>query len=317
VTAHRVVLLSSEWLGSEGARVVQEILSAAGVAIDWSELACGQGPLHEDALAQCRKADAILKGEIAMGERALPLSVELRRALGLWATVRPVQALPSVPARWPGLDLLCVRETSEDVYSGFEHTVTEGVYEAVKVTTRAASERIARFGYDLARTRGRKKVTIVHKANIMKRADGLFLGTAREVGKAYPDIVTDDLIVDALCMRLVRRPTDFDVLLLGNLFGDIVSDLCSGLAGGGVAATSASFGDGPPLFDDGGHGSADVEPIPMLRAAIWMVRHLGEEAAAGRIENALFATLEAGVRPVGLGGETGVLDMGDEVISRL
>jgi isocitrate dehydrogenase (NAD+) len=315
--ARRVVLLSSEWLGSEGARVVQEILSTAGAAIEWSEVACGQGPLHEEALRQCREADAILKGPIAMGERALPLSVELRRALGLWATVRPVRALPHVAARWPGLDVLCVRETSEDVYSGFEHTVTEGVFEAVKVTTRAASERIARFAFELARSRGRKKVTIVHKANIMKRADGLFLETAREVGKSYPDMATDDIIVDALCMRLVRRPTDFDVLLLGNLFGDIVSDLCSGLAGGGVAATSASFGEGPPLFDDAGRGTADVEPIPMLRAAIWMVRHLGDAATADRIEAALHGALESGARPVGLGGKHDVVAMGDEILSRL
>jgi isocitrate dehydrogenase (NAD+) len=313
----RVVLLSSEWLGSEGARVVQEILSAAGLAIDWTEVACGQGPMSAAALDQCRKAQAILKGPIATGERALPLSVELRRALGLWSTVRPVRALPHTPARWPALDLLCVRETSEDVYSGFEHTVTEGVYEAVKVTTRAASERIARFGYELARKQGRKKLTIVHKANIMKKADGLFLETARAVGKEYADIATEDVIVDALCMRLVRRPTDFDVLLLGNLFGDIVSDLCSGLAGGGIAATSASFGDGPPLFDDAGRGAADTEPIPMLRAAIWMVRHLGESETADRIESALVRSLEAGKKPTGLGGSTGVPEMGEEIIARL
>ena len=312
----RVVLLSSEWLGSEGARVVQEILSAAGAGIEWSELACGTGPLHQDALGQCREADAILKGPIAMGERALPLSVELRRALGLWATVRPVRALPHVPSRWPGLDVLCVRETSEDVYSGFEHTVTDGVFEAVKVTTRAASQRIARYAYDLARSQGRKKVSIVHKANIMKKADGLFLETAREVGKGYADIATEDIIVDALCMRLVRRPTDFDVLLLGNLFGDIVSDLCSGLAGGGVAATSASFGDGTPLFDDAGRGTPDVEPVPMLRAALWMVRHLGDAATADRIETALHRALES-ARPVGLGGTRDVVAMGDEILSRL
>jgi isocitrate dehydrogenase (NAD+) len=311
----KVFLLSQP--GAVGARHVRKILAAAGATIEWSELACGPGPLSADAVARCRHADAILKGPVATSERALPVSVEIRRALGLWSTVRPVRALPHVPARWPTLDLLCVRETSEDVYSGFEHTVTDGVYEAVKVTTRAASERIARYGYELARSHARRKLTIVHKANIMKKADGLFLETARAVGKEYPDVATEDVIVDALCMRLVRRPTDFDVLLLGNLFGDIVSDLCSGLAGGGVAATSASFGDGPPLFDDGGRGGADMEPVPMLRAAIWMLRHLGDADAAARVERALVHALEAGVKPVGLGGAAGADEIGEAIAARM
>ncbi|MHC4830907.1 MAG: isocitrate/isopropylmalate family dehydrogenase, partial [Planctomycetota bacterium] len=234
-----------------------------------------------------------------------------------------VRALPGTRARFPGIDLVVIRETSEDIYSGLEHEVADGVYEAVKVTTRAACERVARFAYDYARAHGRKKVSIVHKANIMKRSDGLFLRTAQEIAEGYPEIETEDVIVDALCMRLVRDPLRFDVLLAGNLFGDIVSDLASGLGGGISASPSISIADGVRSFENP-HGkvpeltgTGKASPIPMLVPAILMLEHLGEADAARRTWSALEGVLEDGLRTVDLGGEAGCAEVQRALIARL
>ena len=322
--AQRVTLIPGDWIGPEVCAVVQEIIAAAGVEIDWDEQSCADG-VSEALLASCRRSQVVLKAKVD-AQRApgqLPPTIQLRKALGLWATIRPVQALPGAPARFPGTDLIVIRETSEDIYSGFEHEVTAGVYEAVKVTTRAACERIARLAYDVARRRGRQKVTIVHKSNIMKKSDGMLLRVAREVAAGYPDIQTDDVIVDALCMRLVRNPHHFDVLLALNLFGDIVSDLCSGLAGGISASPSASYGRGMALFETP-HGKApdlvgkdQASPIPMLRAAVLMLEHIDQKAAAGRIEAALLRTIEGGLRTRDLGGSAGLSETRDAIIAAL
>ncbi|MEL6348122.1 MAG: isocitrate/isopropylmalate family dehydrogenase [Myxococcota bacterium] len=322
--AHPVTLISGDWIGPETCAAVQQIIAAAGVDIRWDEQSLATG-VTDDVLASCRKNRVILKAKVNAQRVSgqLPATVVLRKELGLWATIRPVLALPTVQTRFPGVDLIVIRETSEDIYSGFEHAVTNNVFEAVKVTTRDACERIARLGYDIARRRGRRKVTIVHKSNIMKKSDGMFVRVARQVAESYPDIETNDVIVDALCMRLVRNPHDFDVLLTLNLFGDIISDLCSGLAGGITASPSASHGGGIAMFENP-HGNAPdlvgankANPIPMLRTALLMLEHLGEKAAAARIDQAMRAALEAGLRTADMGGDTAADQARDAIIANL
>ncbi len=311
--AHDVTLIPGDWIGPETCRVAQSIIEAAGVDINWHEHPITDGQISPELLESCRTNATVLKAKVASNPTLgqLPPTVELRKALKLWATVRPVRALPGTNARFPKTDLLVIRETSEDIYSGMEHAVTDQVFEAVKVTTRSACERIARFAFEAARAAGRKKVTIVHKSNIMKQSDGMFLHVGQAVGAEYPDIETDEVIVDALCMRLVKDPTWFDVLLTGNLFGDIVSDLCAGLAGGITAAPSASHGDGIALFENP-HGIAPklvgtgrANPIPMLRTATLMLDHLEETAAAKRIEDAIAAASQDGLCTVDMGGDDG------------
>ena len=322
---HRVTLLPGDWIGPETVTVLQAVFRAAGVDITWETFTEVRGSLSDALLDSCRSTGVVLKARLDPGRTAgqLPPTVQLRKALGLWATTRPVSALPGVPAIFPGIDLIVIRETSEDIYSGFEHEVTDGVFEAVKITTRAACERIARFAFESARRAGRRKVTIVHKSNIMKQSDGMFLRVAREVAAAYPDIATDDVIVDALCMQLVRTPDRFDVLLTGNLFGDIVSDLCSGLAGGITASPSASYGEGVALFENP-HGMAPdlvgtgrANPVPMLRTGLMMLHHLGEGDAAGRVDRAVRSAYTEGLRPVEHGGADGCAEVQAAVLARL
>ena len=308
--ALHVTLLPGDGAGPENADHVAALFAAAGVDVAWERFDTAGDDLPAAALESARRTGLVLKGHISGARKLgrLPATVRLRKELGTWATVRPVQALPGCPARFPKIDLVVVRETSEDIYSGMEHEITDGVYEAVKVTTAAACTRIARHAFELARRTGRKKVTIVHKSNIMKKSDGLFLRTGQAVGAEYPDIVTDEVIVDALCMKLVRNPGAFDVLLCGNLFGDIVSDLCSGLAGGMVAAASMSTGDGPAIFekahgqDPALRGTDRQNPLPLLQAGLLLLAHSGEAAAAERLRAAMVATCEAGVRTADQGG---------------
>ena len=253
----------------------------------------------------------------------LPFTVRLRQELGTWSTVRAVRTLPGAPAVFPDTDVVVIRETSEDIYSGMEHEITDGVYEAVKVTTAAACERIARYAYDYARAHGRKRVDIVHKSNIMKKSDGLFLKTAQKVAADYPDIETGEVIVDALCMRLTRWPAQFDVLLCGNLFGDIVSDLAAGLTGGILTGASASYGDAAAIFANP-HGKAldivgadKANPIPLLRAAKHMLRHLGEDAAADRLIAAIEGAVAAGVHTADMGGSASTSELKAAILERL
>jgi isocitrate dehydrogenase (NAD+) len=323
--ARRVTLIPGDWIGPEICHVMQVVIAAAGVDIDWDVRECRGGQLDAGLLESCRRNGVVLKARLDASRVAgrLPPTVALRKELGLWATVRPVRPLPGIDVRFPGIDLIVVRETSEDIYSGLEHEVVEGVYEAVKVTTQASCERIARFAYELARARRRRKVTIVHKANILKQADGLFLRVGQEVGRQFPDITTDEVIVDALSMRLVRDPSRFDVLLTGNLFGDIVSDLASGLAGGIMASPSASYGEGVAMFENP-HGKAPelvgtgrANPLPMLLTALLMLEHIGEDLAADRISRAIAGALAAGLRTVERGGPHGLAEVQDAVIARL
>lgn len=323
--AHKVTLIPGDWIGPETCDVVKTIVKAAGVDIDWNVHNLTTDVLDDELLKSCRSTKVILKGKVASPRKEghLPPTIELRKALGLWSTIRPVSALPNRGARFPDIDLIVVRETSEDIYSGFEHEVTQGVFEAVKITTRAACERIAKAAFELARSQNRSKVTIVHKSNIMKKSDGLFLKVCLDVSKDYPDIETEEAIVDALCMRLVKNPLQFDVILTANLFGDIVSDLCSGLAGGITAAPSASYGDNIALFENP-HGNAPnlvgadlANPIPMLRTALLMLDHLGEHVAASRIMTALEQCCTDGAQTIDQGGTDGCKAIQAAILSAL
>lgn len=322
--AHRITLVPGDWIGPETCTVVQEVLQAAGLDIDWDVQTLSPTSV-EAVAASARKTGLVLAARVDAPRTVgrLPPFVALRRELGVWAAVRPVRAIPYSGARFPNLDLFVVREVSEDIYAGFEHEVTEGVYEAIKITTEAACERIARWAFQVARKHGRRKVTIVHKSNIMKRSDGLFLATAQRVAAEFPDLQSEEVIVDALCMKLVTRPQQFDVLLTGNLFGDIVSDLVSGLAGGITASNTLSYGEGVALFSNP-HGRAEAltgkglaNPLPMLQVANGMLRHMGLLAERDRIEAAMLGALEAGVRTADMGGTASTAQVRDAVIARL
>ena len=321
---HEVTLIPGDWIGPETCAVVQLVLDGAGADIRWDVQ-----PLTVETLDRvvesARRTGTVLSARVETRREAgqLPPTVELRKRLGVFSSIRPVRALPYSNARFPDLDLFVVRELSEDIYAGFEHEVTDGVYEAIKITTKEACERIARWTYQVARKHGRERVTIVHKSNIMKRSDGLFLATALEVGKEFPEIRTDEVIVDALCMKLVRWPGSFDVLLSGNLFGDIVSDLVSGLAGGITASATSSYGEGVAIFSNP-HGRAEdlvgrdlANPIPMLLSSLWMLRHLGELALHDRVYSAMMRTLADGVRTRDMGGSATCTELGAGILARL
>ncbi|MED5374311.1 MAG: isocitrate/isopropylmalate family dehydrogenase [Myxococcota bacterium] len=311
--SHRVTLVPGDWVGPETARAVQRIIASAGVDIHWEEHPIVDGLVSEQLLESARSTGRILKNRTKAPRVAgkLPAGVHLRKELGIWAQVREVKNIPGLNARFNDVDLLVVRETSEDIYKGFEHETTPGVYESVKLTTQPACERIARFACELALSKGRKKISIVHKSNIMKKSDGLFLRTARDVIAEYPTLDSEDVIVDALCMRLVKRPSDFDVLVAGNLFGDIVGDLATGLAGGISVGGSVNLGDGIKLFENP-HGKAEslvgtgrANPIPNLMIALPLLEDLGEERAAGRIRDAVHGALADGLTTVDCGGADG------------
>lgn len=321
---HRVTLLPGAWVGPETCSVMQDVIAATGVLIEWERFDAVD-EIPDALLESARRTGRLVRGRMS-GVRTqgqLPPVVHLRQTMGSWCMMREVRAVPGTPARFPDIDVVVIREASEGIYTGMEHAVADGVYEAIKVTTRAACERIARHAYEWARANGRKKVSIVHKSNIMKKSDGLFLRTAQQVSKDYPDIETDEVIVDALCMRLVRWPASFDVLLTGNLFGDIVSDLCSGLAGGLTASTTTTLCDGVTLFENP-HGKAAelvgrdlANPIPMVQAGVHLLRDLGETIAADRIEAAIIATAGAGILTADQGGDARCSEVRDALLAHL
>src|SRR5664279_290166 len=245
-------------------------------------------PLPPATIAPIRRTKVCLKGPITtpIGTGFKSVNVSLRQSLDLYANLRPVKNLPNVASRYGDLDLVVVRENTEDLYSGLEHEVVPGVVESIKIITERASTRIARFAFEYARTHGRKRITAVHKANIMKLSDGLFLQCFRNVAKEYPNIEADDKIVDNLCMQMVMNPIQFDVLLLENLYGDIVSDLAAGLVGGLGVVGGANIGENGAVFE-AVHGSAPdiagqnkANPLALLQSAVLMLHHIGEPAAA-------------------------------------
>jgi isocitrate dehydrogenase (NAD+) len=299
---HVVTLIPGDGIGPEVTKPAQEIIAAAGVEVEWESFAAGaealarSGETVSDALLDSiRRNKVALKGPLTtpVGEGFSSANVELRKALDLYANLRPVKSLPGVKSRYENIDLIVVRENTEGLYSGIEHVVVPGVVESLKIITEKASTRIAKFGFNLAREQGRKKVAVVHKANIMKLSDGLFLRCARDVARDFPDIQTKDVIVDNACMQLVINPYQYDVLILENLYGDIVSDLAAGLVGGLGLVPGANIGDGCAVFETV-HGSApDIKgqnkanPTAMILAAIMLLRHIGEAEAADKIYAAL------------------------------
>lgn len=322
---HKITLIPGDWIGPETCKVAQKVIAAAGVDVEWDVQPIVDGEVTEELLASCRRNKVVLKAKVASHRNvgALPPTVALRQNLGLWATVRPVRALSGMNAKFPNIDVVVIRETSEDIYSGFEHEVTEGVYEAVKITTPKACERIARHAYEYAVANNRKEITIAHKSNIMKQSDGLFLKIARDIGSEYPQIKTSEVIVDALCMQLVRYADSFDVILSGNLFGDILSDLCSGLAGGITASPSFSYGEGLAIFETL-HGKApeivgqdQANPIPILNAAIMMLDYLEEKEASNKIKLAIDVVVASNLKTLDMGGKVSCTEISAAIIAAL
>jgi isocitrate dehydrogenase (NAD+) len=298
-----VTVIAGDGIGPEVIHAAMEVMSAAGARLDWEEQLAGKSAVLEfgtpqpgELLRSIRRNRLAFKGplETRVGrEGHRSVNVALRRHFDLFANLRPIRTLPGVPGARAGVDLVVVRENTEDLYAGIEHQIAPGVVESVKVITARASRRIARFAFELAKRERRRKVTAIHKANIMKLSDGLFLACARRVSKHFPRIVYEELIVDNACMQLVQRPEQFDVLLLENLYGDIVSDLCAGLVGGLGVVPGANIGARGAIFE-AVHGTAPdiagrdlANPIAALSSGVMLLRHVGQNAAAARIEKAV------------------------------
>lgn len=307
--AHKVTLIPGDGIGPEVVKPTLDIIKSAGVKIDWDTHLAGTEALkkHGTTIPQAlmdsfNKNKVALKGPVTtpVGEGFSSVNVELRQTFNLYANLRPIKNLPGVKARYQNVDLVVVRENTEGLYSGIEHEVVPGVMESLKIITEKASTRIAKFAFEYAKKNRRKKVSAVHKANIMKLTDGLFLSCARKMAQKYPRVAFNDIIVDNACMQLVLDPLQFDILLLENLYGDIVSDLAAGLVGGLGLVAGANLGDRHALFEPV-HGSApDIKgkgianPSAMITAATMMLRHIGERAAANRIDSALEKVLWRG-----------------------
>jgi isocitrate dehydrogenase (NAD+) len=330
---HRITLIEGDGIGPEVTSAVVRILEAAGLQAEWEPHLAGVraiephgSPLPVELLDSIGRTKVALKGPVTtpVGGGFTSVNVGLRKALGLFANLRPVWNIPSVPSRYEGIDIVIVRENTEDLYSGLEHEVVPGVVESLKIITDQASTRIATFAFEYARKHGRKRVTAVHKANIMKMGDGLFLKCVQKVADHYPEITCDDRIVDAACMHLVMNPAQFDMLLLPNLYGDIVSDLCAGLVGGLGVVPGANLGEEIGVFE-AVHGSAPdiagkglANPTALLLSALLMLRHIGEAPMADRIMKAVSATLADGkVRTRDLGGTATTAAYTDAICARL
>jgi len=306
---HKITLLPGDGIGPEVTAAVVAIIECAGVEVEWEKFVVGAEALARfgDPLPQ-EVLDSILRNKVALkGPVATPIAtgfasinVRLRKTLDLYANLRPVKSLPNVITRYEDIDLIVVRENTEDLYAGIEHEVVPGVVESLKIITEKASTRIARFAFEYARTHDRKRVTAIHKANIMKMSDGLFLKCFRTVAADYPNIEADDRIVDSTCMQLVMNPTQFDVLLMENLYGDIISDLAAGLVGGLGVVPGANIGEAGAVFE-AVHGSAPdiagqnkANPLALLKSAVLMLYHLSEMDAAKRVDGAIERVLASG-----------------------
>jgi isocitrate dehydrogenase (NAD+) len=330
---HAATLIAGDGIGPEVTDAAVRVLDAAGVAIEWDRVEAGGEviakygtPVPEPVLQSIRRRGVALKGPITtpVGEGFRSANVTLRQDLDLYACVRPVRSIPGLASRFEGVDLIVVRENTEDLYSGLEHRVCPGVVESIKVITERACLRIARYAFRMAEQRGRKKIAAVHKANIMKLSDGLFLECCRRIAREHRDVAYDEVIVDNCALQLVRDPTQFDVLLLENLYGDIMSDLCAGLVGGLGVVPGANVGDDVAVFE-AVHGSAPdiagkrfANPTAVILSGVEMLRYLGELDAADRVEAAVHATLaEPTLRTRDLGGKAGTDEFTDAVIERL
>ncbi len=332
--AHRVTLIPGDGIGPELAEATRRVLDATGIEFEWEVVDAGEAtiaahgtPLPDAVLESIRRNKVAIKGPITtpVGEGFRSVNVTLRQALGLYANLRPARSMKGVVSRFDDIDLVIVRENTEDLYAGIEHRVGRDAAESIKIITREASERIARFAFEYAVANGRRKVTAVHKANIMKLSDGLFLESCRTVAADYAGrIEFEDRIVDNMCMQLVQKPELYDVLVLPNLYGDIVSDLAAGLVGGLGVAPGANIGPDAAVFE-AVHGSAPkyagqnkANPTALILSGALMLRHLGHPDVASRLEDALRAVVAEG-RSVtyDLGGNAGTSQFADAIIERL
>ena len=331
---HTVTLLPGEGIGPEVAAATQRVLDASGVQIEWEVLGAraentnkattGAEVLNAAAIESVRRNRVALKGPMAtaIAGGARSVNVALRKSLDLYANLRPVKNLPGVKSHFDGVDVVIVRENTEDLYSGLEHEVVPGVVESLKIITEKASTRIAKFAFEYARKMGRKKIHAIHKANIMKLSDGLFLHSVRAVAEKYKDIEYQELIVDNACMQIVINPDQFDVLLLPNLYGDVMSDLAAGLVGGLGVVPSGNIGIEAAIFE-AVHGTAPdiagkglANPTALLMSSILMLHHLGEATAAERIEKALIKVYKEGKHVTrDVGGKAGTQEFTDAVIA--
>jgi isocitrate dehydrogenase (NAD+) len=332
--SYAVTLIPGDGIGPELADAAKVVLAATGIGFDWDEQVAGEAtiasegtPLPDRVIESIRRNGVGLKGPITtpVGSGFRSVNVALRKELELYANVRPARSMKGVETRYEDIDLIIVRENTEDLYAGVEHMVGPDAAESIKIITRAASQRIVRYAFEYAVRNGRRKVTAVHKANIMKLSDGLFLESAQQVAAEYEGRVAfEDRIVDNMCMQLVQKPELYDVLVLPNLYGDIVSDLAAGLVGGLGVAPGANIGEQAAVFEPV-HGSAPkyagqnkANPTALILSAALMLRHLGETDAADTVERAVRDTIADGTTVTyDLGGRAGTREFGAEVARRV
>ncbi len=341
MTIHTVVLIPGDGIGPEVSEAVKTILAAADAPLEFVTHHAGLAAIErnlgdtlpDDTVAAVREHHVALKGPCTtpVGKGFSSVNVALRKKLNLYAALRPVRSLPGIKTRYENVDLIVVRENTEGLYSGIENLITEGVVVSTKVATRTACHRIAHWAFRYATHRKRQKISVFHKANIMKMSDGMMLEEARKVSKRdYPNIAYDEVIIDAALMKIVQDPTKFDIILCENLYGDIVSDLCAGLVGGLGVAPGANIGDEDAVFE-AVHGSAPdiagknlANPLSLLMSAVMMLNHLAETRnddacakAAGKVKNAYNRALEEGKKTKDLGGELGTKEFSQAIIDRL
>ena len=331
--AHKVTLIPGDGIGPEVTGAAVRILEAAGVKIDWETVPAGADAFEKyreympkELIHSIERTGVALKGPITtpIGGGFASINVALRRKFELYANFRPIHNLPSLPTRYPSVDLVIVRENTEGEYSGIEHEVVPGVVEALKIITEKASTRIAKFAFEYARREKRKRIHAIHKANIMKMSDGLFLRCCRHVSKGYPEITYGEHIIDNTCMQLVLNPYQYDVLVMENLYGDIVSDLCAAFVGGLGLVPGANLGDQCAIFE-AVHGSAPdiagknlANPTAVLQSSILMLRHLKETEAANRVQAALEKTYKEKVHITrDVGGTASTSEFTRELITNL
>lgn len=331
--SHTVTFIPGDGIGPEISRAMRRVIDSTGVGINWEEMEAGADvmdkygtPLPDHVLESVKKNKVAIKGPITtpVGTGFRSVNVALRKELNLYACLRPCVSLKGVVSRYEDIDLVIVRENTEDLYAGIEREVDKDHAESIKPISRQASERICRFAMEYARGEGRKKITAVHKANIMKFTDGLFLESCRDVATAYPDIEFEDRIVDNISMQLVQRPNEYDVIVTENLYGDILSDLCAGLIGGLGVAPGANIGDDMAVFEPT-HGSAPkyadqnkVNPTAIILSGVLMLKHLGEREAADKVFKAVAAVIEKGETVTyDLGGNAGTMEMADAIIVQI
>ena len=329
---HNITLIKGDGIGPEITDAVVKIIKAAGVDIVWDIQTAGADVIEKEGVPLPQRViDSVKRNKIALkspvttpiGKGFRSVNVQLRKELDLYANLRPCYNLPNIETRYENVDIVVVRENTEDLYAGIERQVDENTAESIKIITRAASERIAEFAFDYAVKNNRKEVCVVTKANICKLSDGLFLDCARKIAKKYPNIGFREILVDNCCMQLVQNPNQFDTLLLPNLYGDIVSDLGAGLVGGLGIAQGAIIGKDYAVFEPV-HGSAPdiagqdkANPTAMLMSAIEMLNFIGETTAAAKIKSAVFETLKSGIKTADIGGNASCSEFTNAVVQRL